>query len=246
MLKRLALPLVAGLVACVSPAPALAGRQGGTATVKVTRCSRALGEAVFRGKMREVAGGDRMWMRFSLLERTGPNGFQPLQAPGLGKWRKSRHRVGAFAYKQAVRNLSQGGVYRVRVDYRWYSADGDIIAHARRKSSTCPHMWALPNLRVHFAGVRETSDPDADRYWLRVTNTGRGPAKNAVVRLSVDGNVAATTTTSLAAGGSQLIRLRGPTCQTWVEAAVDPDGLIAETSEQDNTRELACADLTRR
>jgi hypothetical protein len=212
--------------------------------VKVLRCSRALHEAVFHARMRRVADSDVMALRLNLLERTGVEGFQPLAAPGLGKWRRSKTGVGAFGYKQIVRNLDNGGVYRVRVDYRWYTADGEIVSRARRRSNTCPRQNDLPNLRVHFLGVRHTSSPATDRYRVRVTNAGHARAEDAVVQLSVDGLVGATATTgTLYAGAARILAMRAPECQSWAQVQVDPNGLIAETVEQDNTHQLACADL---
>ena len=49
-----------------------------------------------------------------------------MPAPKLGKWHRSRAGVGGFGYKQAVRNLDEGSLYRVRVDYRWYDEDGEV------------------------------------------------------------------------------------------------------------------------
>ena len=253
MARRLvALPILALLVvaACV---PALAsGRprytaSAWTAIVKVSRCTRALDVAVFHGKMRAVEDSERMAMRFTLFERTGTDGFQTVPAPKLGKWHRSRSGVGAFGYKQVVRNLEKGSVYRVRVDYRWYDEDGEVVARARKHSTTCPTPSALPNLRVRIAGVRKTPSTDTDRYFLKVMNVGRAVAEGVPVRLSVDGAAAGTVTVPVVyAKGSKTVVVRAPECESWVDAAVDPDGLIAETWEQDNTHLLACQDLVPR
>lgn len=250
MARRFAAISIVALVAGAACVPALAtgppryAASAWTTQAKLVRCSRALHEAVFHAKMRQVEGSERMALRLTLLERTGLDGFQPLAAPGLGKWRKSKPGVGTFGYRQIVRNLDDRGIYRARVDYRWYSADGELVSRAHKRSATCPKRNKLPNLRVRLVGIRHTSAAATDRYRVRVTNAGLAPANDAVVQLSVDGVVGGTATTGmLYAGAWKLLTLRGPECGSSVQAQVDPDGLIAETDEQDNTHELACADL---
>jgi hypothetical protein len=218
-----------------------------TAFVKLSRCSRALGEAVFHGKMRSVEDSERMAMRFTLLERTGMEGFQAVPSPKLGKWHRSRAGVAAFGYKQAVRKLVKGSVYRVRVDYRWYDEEGEVVARKRRSSASCPNETELPNLRVRIAGVRRTPSVETDRYYVKVMNVGRAPATGVAVRLAVDGIASGTVTVpQLYPKGSKIVTIRAPECESWVDARIDPDGLIAETWEHDNTHVLACQDLARR
>jgi hypothetical protein len=250
MVNRLATVGLLALLAGLACLPALAAGNPAyrasrwTAAAKVAHCSRELDEAVFHGKMRRVDGSERMGMRFTLLERTGVEGFQPLAAPGLGKWRNSKPGVGAFGYKQVVRKLKKGAVYRVRVDYRWYDEHGAVVARTRKRSATCPNQSALPNLRVRITGVRHSASTDSDRYWLKVTNLGRASAESVPVSFSVDGVVAGTVTTStLNPGASRVIGIRAPECANWVQAQVDPDGLIAETVELDNTHLLGCRAL---
>ena len=253
MVRRLTVIGILALLVAGACLPALAsGRQrhtasGWSAIVKVARCSRALDAAVFHGKMRKLEDSERMAMRFTLLERTGTDGFQPVPAPKLGRWHRSRSGVAAFGYKQVVRNLVKGSVYRVRVDFRWYDEEGEVVARKRRGSASCPNQSALPNLRVRVAGVRKTPAADTDRYFLKVVNSGRATAEGVPVKLSVDGIAAGTVTVPLIyAKASKIVSMRGPECESWVDAVVDPDGLIAETWEQDNTHLLACQDLVRR
>jgi hypothetical protein len=251
MARRLAPILAAALVAAVAAMPAAASPHprgalaAWTSMARVSRCSTVLDEAVFQGRMRKLPGTHRMAMRFTLLQRTGLGpGYAPVAAPGLGKWRKSRVGVGAFGYKQAVRNLADGALYRVRVDFRWLDGDGKVLAKAQRKSSTCPERDALPNLRVKFVGVYHTPAAASDRYAIRVTNFGDASAQGVLTRLSVDGEVAASGTFgALAAKSSVKITLRGPECKDFVQAQVDPDSLIAESVETDNSQLRACSAL---
>jgi hypothetical protein len=164
--------------------------------------------------MRAIEGAERMAMRFTLLERTGLDGFRPVSAKGL-RWRRSRPGVGVFGHRQAVSNLAPGGVYRARVDFRWYSEDGDVLDRARRRSRTCPDQRKLPNLRVRIVGVRHTQSSTSDRYAVRVSNTGRAPAEDSLVRLSVDGVAAGSVATPrLPARAARYLTLRGPECQS--------------------------------
>ena len=218
-----------------------------TSAVNVTRCSRVLDEAVFHGKMRRVGDSARMAMRFTLLERTGNEGFLPVPTPKLGRWHRSRAHVSGFGYRQIVRNLAQGSVYSMRVDYRWYDDEGEVVKRARKRSRSCPDPTALPNLQVRIVGVRKTSDEDSDRYFVKLMNLGQALAENVPVSLSVDGEMGGSATVPLLyAKDSKVVSIRAPECERYLEAAADPDELIAETSELDNAHQLACQDLKKR
>jgi len=245
------LGLAAALIAAGAAIPSAEGAPGKSArthaSVQVVKCSRELHTAVFRGRMHQVPASERMWMRFTLLQRTGLEGYVPVEAPGLGVWRKSRRGVFRFGYRQGVRNLSDASVYRTRVEYRWYSAEADLIQGARRKSATCPSTTELPNLGVRLTGVRRTPNETFDRYTIRVFNLGQAPAKDVLARLAVDGLAASTAQVgTLAPGQSRLVTVRGPECGSFVQAQVDPDAAIAESNEQDNSHQRVCASLRSR
>ena len=70
----------------------------------------------------------------------------------------------------------------MRVDYRWYDEDGEVIARTRKRSASCPNATALPNLRVRIAGVRKTAAAATDRYYVKVMNVGRAAAEGVPVR----------------------------------------------------------------
>ena len=238
--------LVAAALTAVATAPA-SGRvvtlPAPPATAKLVDCSRELHAATFRGRMRSVEDSARMWMRFTLFERHGA-GFEALAAPGLARWHKSRAGVGAFGYRQTVRGLQPGASYRMQVKYRWYSADGGLIIRARRRSAVCRQFEQLPNLTVAVVEARETKVEGVLRYAVRVANTGVAPAAGVAVRMAVDGDVLDTTTVGLLdPGTSRVLGFRGPPCAESVSATVDPDGVLAESSEADNVQELPCADL---
>jgi CARDB len=233
-------PLAASHVLPAGPTPS-----SQDASVSVIKCSRSPREAVFRGRMRTIAGGERMAMRFTLLEYTGGD-FEPFAAPGLGAWRSSRPGVTNFGYRQGIRGLADDAAYRVRVDFRWYSSDEQVIARARRRSLSCRQFDAVANLRVRLTEVRATRVPGVVRYGVRVVNSGRADASAAPVALSVDGDVVDTTiVAALEAGETRELGFRGPECEHSVEAKADPDGAIVESSERDNLYRLRCGDLRR-
>jgi CARDB len=208
--------------------------------VRLVACSFEEHEASFRGSIRRVEGSDRMAMRFTLMERTGTGGFKPLRAPGLGRWRRAKEGVVNFGYRQVVQALPENAIYRMRVDFRWFAPDGSVLLHLQRSSASCRQFAALPNLRVELLGTSPTKVPGVVRYRVLVVNAGKA-AVTAPVRLSVDGGVIDTASVAdLLPGEGREIGFRGPSCTSLVAAAADPDEVIVESSEDDNTDELAC------
>ncbi len=215
------------------------------ASVKLMDCSREARSAAFYGRVRQIDGSTRMWMRFTLLEK-GTEGFHPVSAPELARWLKSKPGVGSFGYRQTVRGLAQGALYKMQVNYRWYSKSGRLLAKARRRSKPCRQFEALPNLTAKVLGARLTKFEGVLRYSVRVRNTGVAPVSALDVQLSVDGDVVETVSVgTLRAGESKPISVRGPACTASVSAAADPDGVLVESSELDNVDTVACADLPR-
>ncbi len=149
----------------------------------------------------------------------------------------------AFAYRQVVRGLEQGSLYRAQVDFRWYAADGELIETARRRSPPCRQYDVLPNLTATPVSSKAIGQ-GVVRYRVLVTNEGIAPATGVPVRLLVDGvEVEGVTVPVLPPARRQLLTFQGPACTRSVAAVADPDGVIVESSEGDNSREVACADL---
>ena len=238
--RLLIAPVLAALVAVTSTATA---DTRPPASVKVKECSIETGSALFVARIRQVSGSDRMWLRFKLLER-GDAGFHRLKTPGLGRWRKSKPGVGAFAYKQAVRGLEAGTVYKAEVDFRWYDADGKLLETATRRSPVCRQFDVLPNLTATPVGVKAHGPagggalPGAgDQRGHRRRDRCAGAAdRRRRRRRHRHGPVAG-------AGRAPRADHPGPACTRSVEAEADPDGVIVESSESDNAREVDCSDL---
>jgi CARDB len=213
------------------------------ASVKVKECSIEDESALFVARMRQISGSDHMWLRFRLLEK-GDVGFRVLKAPGLGRWRKSKPAVGAFAYKQAVRGLESGSLYRAEVDFRWYDAEGSLLQAVRRRSPACRQYDVLPNLTATPVGTKAMRQQGVVSYRVLVTNEGIAPATGVPVRLSVDGDVIDTITVpALLPAERRVLTIQGPACTRSVKAEADPDGVIVESSESDNSHEIPCAGL---
>ena len=236
--------LIAPLLAAALAAAATSASAGDVpASVKVRSCSIPDASALFIARMRQIDGSQRMWLRFRMLEK-GTGGFHVLKAPGLGRWRKSRPEVSGFAYRQAVRGLEAGSLYRAQVDYRWYDAKGNLLQSARKRSHPCRQFDVLPNLTATPVLAKRTAQKGVIRYRVLVTNEGIAPATGVPVRLTVDGIVVDTVTLPrLAPAQRVVIGITGPACTLSVKAAADPDGVIVESSESDNAHEVACADL---
>jgi len=243
MLRRLfTAAIVTAAAAAVVVTPA-AGDAKPPAGVKLNACSIEGRSALFVARMHEIGDGARMSLRFRLLEK-GAAGFHQVKAPGLGRWRKSKAGVGTFAYKQAVKGLEAGSLYRAQVDFRWHDADGNVLQRMRRRSPACRQFDVLPNLTATPVAQKALRQSGVVRYRVLVTNEGIAMATGIPVRLTVDGAVVDTVTVDkLAPAGRVLIGISGPDCTQSVKAEADPDGVIVESSEGDNAHEVSCSAL---
>jgi hypothetical protein len=213
---------------------------GAPAAVKVADCSVEQSSAAFYARMRTVPDADRMWLRFTVQEKHA-GAYETLEVPGLSRWHKSKPGVAAFGYRQTVRGLQPGGVYRARVSFRWYSATGELLERTRKLSRACRQFDAVPNLTSIVTGSGPTKVPGVVRYLMRIANTGVATAVDFDARLSVDGGVVDTVTiASLEPGASRDVAVLGPECTTSVSSIADPEGVIVESSEDDNAHTVNC------
>lgn len=216
------------------------------ASVELVECSQGRRRhdrwALFRGEMEQVAGGERMRMRFQLTERIARGRWRPVRAPGLGVWQDSHRGAPAFAYGQRVVGLERATAYRVRVAFRWHDARGGVVAAEEHGSRPCRQRGRLANLALRGdVRVRPGPLPDTARYAVRVVNDGRALARRVRLRLSVDGAAVETRTIGpVRAGRSRVARFVGPACAATVAIRADPDDAIRETSEEDNVASAVC------
>jgi CARDB len=210
------------------------------ASVKVVDCSVEESSAAFYARMRPVEGSERMSMRFTVLERH-VGGYEPISARGLSRWHRSRPGVAGFGFRQTVRGLQAGGVYRAQVSFRWHSPEGELIERARRTSPACRQYHEVPNLTSAVLGIGPAKPPGVLRYEMRISNEGPAAAEDVDARLSVDGNLVDTVTIpSLEPGESRDVAVLGPACTSSVSSMADPGGVIVESSEADNGHSVDC------
>lgn len=196
--------------------------------------------ATFYARMYAVKHTKRMAMRFTLINRAAGRASL-VSSPGLAQWRRSRPGVKRFGYAQSVEGLEQGGVYAMRVTFRWIGRAGEVIRTVRRSSSSCRQQGPLPNLSVTQISARAGQASGTAVYDVDVTNSGQGSAQNVRLNLFVDGIAAdADRIDSLAAGQTVTVHFTAPSCKHWLRAVVDPANKIAETNEDDNTFRVRC------
>jgi hypothetical protein len=183
-----------------------------------------------------------MAMHFTLLERLEAPDFEPVVLSDLRPWRRSKKGVASFLYTQRVTALRDGGSYRMRVQFRWYGADGKVMKTKTVRSGACRQPADLPNLRISSITAKPgILQGNTRTYTVTVQNDGAGDAGGVDVALRVDGGNAATgQVPALAAGTSASVDITGPACQGFVRAAADPRGKITETNEKDNALVTAC------
>jgi archaellum component FlaF (FlaF/FlaG flagellin family) len=239
---RLAI-LLAALVAAQAPAAHAADAPAG---VRVLTCEgwqdEEAGLVLYSAHMRAVPGTARMSLRIRLLEKYGDDQFKRVSVEGLGVWRKSRAGTAVFRYKQRVRGLHQGAVYRAVVQYRWLGAGGEPFLTARRRSRVCSQGDALPNLRVASVETEPGEVENTVVYKAKVVNHGDAVAQNVGVLLRVDGEVVdeSDVIDALAPGEERTLTFNGPVCRQKMRVVVDPKEAIAESRELDNVLASAC------
>ena len=240
MLTRLVLT---ALVAAALAAPAAHAVE--PQKVRVLACEQATGDSggsvKYAARMRAVPDTSRMALRLSLVERFVNGRWHRVRTDELDVWRTSKAGAAAFRFRQRVRGLRNGAVYRAIVHYRWYSASGDVIRRGRERSRAC-RQRGLPNLRVGRIGLEPGEVDGTYGYRVRIVNRGAASAQNVGVLLRVDGEVVddSETIDVLKPGESRTVTFNGPACRRRLRVVVDPRDLIAESREFDNVRRATC------
>jgi hypothetical protein len=224
--------------------PAAAAQAAPPTSLKVRSCqvgdSAKQRQATFYGRMRSVAGANRMMMRFTLIDRAA-DGSTVVPAPHLAQWRRSRPGVKTFGYAQTVTGLEVGGSYAALVDYRWVGASGRTIKTAHRTSGECRQDGKLPNLAITRVAASRGDAGGTLLYSIDVTNLGAAEAKDVLVDLFVDDGAAdGARVDSVNPGATVTVRISGPVCDRRLRAVVDRLDTIHETTDDDNVLRSRC------
>jgi hypothetical protein len=199
--------------------------------------------AGFMGSMPARTRTARMAMRFELERRRGAAGAwrRVTGVPGFGRWERSlAHRAG-FVFHKRVDGLAVGvpaPAYRAVVRFRWYDAEGDLQATARRRTAPCRQPDLRPDLAAGTLAASPGPAAGLVRYALTVRNDGRSAAGPFAVRVA--GVV--TETDRLAAGAARVVEIVAPACAAGasVAVAVDPDGRVDEAVETPGDERRIC------
>lgn len=214
-------------------------------TVKVLDCVPALDQglrsATFEARVRAARGSDRMQVRFALQVRAS----EPLArwrrviAPGFDQWLTSDAGVRRYTYDRTVQNLTAPASYRTVVRFRWLDDEDDVIKSAKVTSSACRQPDLRPNLVPLRVDVAADAAGEPVRYLVTLRNAGRTDAGPFAVALDPD---LRADVLGLAAGETQVVEIAGPACAAGAPLAVtlDPDALVDERVEDDNTLAGSC------
>jgi hypothetical protein len=195
--------------------------------------------------MQALPASDRLLMRFDLQVREpGVDDWTAVSTEPNG-WIKSAPGVSQLIWHKRFDGLTGPASYRARVRYRWYDANGDLIASDERRTPLCvqPDLRASLTLGTLTSVVAGASQPGLLRYTLPVRNVGKTDAGPFDVTFRLPGSAPQRAAVSgLPAGASQSISFLGPPCATGdqLRVVLDPDDIVDEADERDNTVAVPC------
>ena len=231
--------LVGGASADARSRPVVTGPGAKLVDCDVSGADRS---ATFYGRMETVPEATRMAIRFTLFERLGKGqDWEKMDVPTLRDWHRSVPGVKTFGYKQTVDHLRTGGAYKARISYRWSDATGATVQSETRETPVC--RGPLPNLLVSDFVIRRGPTADTRTYRVTLENNGKAVADAINVLLTVDKAVLdATRVKALAPGDSHTVSFTGPACTHAARVRLDPDNVIGELLEADNTQVFTCSE----
>ena len=137
-MRRLA--TIACLAAPLAAAPAAPAQERRPLAARLVSCTTgptpASRTATFTARMPAMAGTERMWMRFDLLQRhPGQAEYEPLRLPAWGVWQRPLRSRGPHRgplHEEGPGSLRAPGAYRARVRFRWHDASGRVQRRTER------------------------------------------------------------------------------------------------------------------
>jgi CARDB len=193
-------------------------------------------------RIRRIAGTRRMAIRFDVqVLRPGTARYVAVRAAGFRTWLKSDRGVRAYERFRTVNGLEAPARYRVKVGYRWYSRTGKVMKTVWRTTRTCSQPDPRPDLRVR-AFVLWPASATTDRYQVVVRNAGPVAAQGfRVTFVRPDGSATTKGPYDLGPGDTRLPTFTGPRCTSGAPTVtVDPDGVVDEFREWNNTATAGC------
>jgi hypothetical protein len=152
---------------------------------------------------------------------------------------------GFTGYKndQVVSSVTQGATYRVRVRFRWTDASGHVVARATHITNACRQKETRADLRIAKLSIEPGPGPGSRRYVAVVRNAGRTAAGSFDVMLNLISGQYRRTVSGLAPGQRTTVVIQAPRCRAGeaVVAAADPDKVVDEAFEDNNSAVVACS-----
>lgn len=259
-LLPLAVPAVAIGLFLAGPGPASAA----TATVSasnayVTRgvCTTSVADpqsraASFTVGLREFTRKATSYGFKAQIQERAPRGrwttLTGAQSPdGIGSWQDAQPGSVKMLRKITVRGLRPGSSYRLRVNYRWVTPAGKKTA--TRTSRSCPITDLRPNLSIgNVLGWTPGTTGGQVVYRVQVISTRLDALRSSDVALEVRQGgqlLGRTSFRPTSALDTELVPGRRCVSGQPITVVVDPDGLIDEQNEQDNSTTVACNPATR-
>jgi len=232
--------LIALLLALAAPAAAAAVAVKPPARAVLAACERSVDaderRAVFEGRMRAIAGADRLQMHFVLQRRDLSSlRWSVVEVPGWREWVASDPGVAGYRYTKEIVQLAGPAAYRAVVRFRWLDGEGNVIARRGGRSRTCRQPDMRPDLRVTRIAERPADDPQLRRYVVDVRNSGRTRSAVTALELRVDGGEPASVAVPAIRGhDTRTVTLVAPRCTRSLTALADAFEEVEELDESDN------------
>jgi len=261
--------LLVVLLVCLAAFPAVAaatptGTGAPPAAASLAACHRSASIAArsvtVATTMRPVGAGKHLLVRIDLYQRSMTGGRWILRSdvPGLSTWTPpSDPSIGSrpndvFKYRQAVGRLVVPYQYRFKVGFKWLDSSSRVVRTSSTWTATCKQPDLRPDLTI--TRVKEAPDyegPSAIRYFVLVKNQGLGVARDVDVAAQFGdvGDAAAApvpdqTIARLAPHATATVEFDGPGCVATGGLppvfTVDPDNMIDEANETNNTLAALC------
>lgn len=241
--RRSLITFALALAALMGPvASADAKKLPGKAQARILECKP--GSFSVEASMSTSDATQRLAVRYEIFERL-PGGDFKLRKDALGVavgWVMADPGYTGYKNDQVVSSVTPGAIYRVRVRFRWTDAAGHVLARTYRITAPCKQKDTRADLRINRVSVQPAAGPANRRYVAIVRNAGHGDVGSFDVLLSVGNREYRRTVDALGAGSRIAVVFQAPRCRAGeaVVVGADPDKLIDEVSDDNNTGVVAC------